>query len=89
MSDKLQYASIEAKLRFCDNAPSLAAHQNLEAGVHRIPRALAHTFVQKKKSGIRLSRFRQNFPWGASPEALLEVFSDENIGRTDKLSRSS
>ena len=40
----------------------------------------------KKKSGIC---FRQNFPWEASPEALLEVISDENIGRTDKLSRSS
>ena len=27
--------------------------KKLEAGVHRIPRALAHTFVQKKKkSGI-------------------------------------
>ena len=27
-------------------------YSTLEAGVHRIPRALAHTFVKKKKSGI-------------------------------------
>ena len=52
------------------------------------PRAFAHTFVQEKKSGIWLCRFHQNFPWEASPEALSEVISDENIGRTDKLSRS-
>ena len=37
---------------------------------------------------IWLSRFRQNFPWEASPEAFSEVIFDENIGRTDKLSRS-
>ena len=35
--------------------PQLLVQTKLEAGVHRIPRALAHTFVQKKKkkkSGI-------------------------------------
>ena len=53
------------------------------------PRAHVRSKKKKKKSGIWLSRFRQNFPWEASPEALLEVISDENIGRTDKLSRSS
>ena len=42
----------------------------------------------KKKNPEFDSRFRQNFTWEASPEALLEVISDENIGRTDKLSKS-
>ena len=52
--------------------------------MHRIPRALAHTFVQKKNPEFD-GRFRQNFPWEALPEAFSEVISDENIGRTKKL----
>ena len=54
------------------------------------PRAHVRSKKKKKEKNPEFdSRFRQNFPWEASPEALLEVISDENIGRTDKLSRSS
>ena len=51
-------------------------YYELEAGVHRIPRAYAHTFVKKKtKFDFRSS---QNYPWEASPDAFSEVISDEN-----------
>ena len=65
----------------------LPIFQGILFGVHRIPRALAHTFVQKKKIDKRNPEFdSQNFPWEASPKAFSVVISDKNIGRTDKLS---
>ena len=45
---------------------------------------------KKKKKKIRnlTAVYAKNFPWEASPEAFSDVIYDENIGRTNKLSRS-